>query len=94
MVHGTRLKLFRNRDSEVTVAAKEYLAYLDDELRVVHSFNNLRQREDISELRVTWKGFEDGESTWELYIALLEDVPETLRAYLYELTRTGTPSQQ
>jgi transposase InsO family protein len=93
-VHGTRLKFFRNRDWEVTVAAKEHIAYLDDELCVVDRFINLRRREDIIEVRVTWKGFEDSESTWEPYTALLEDVPEMLRAYLHELTRTGTPSQQ
>jgi hypothetical protein len=61
---------------------------------VVDRFINLRQREDIIEVRDTWKVFEDSESTWEPYSALLKDVPEMLRAYLHELTRTGTPSQQ
>jgi hypothetical protein len=56
------LKFFRNRDWQ-TATAKEHIAYLDDELCVVDRFINLRQREDIIEVRVTWKGFEDSEST-------------------------------
>jgi hypothetical protein len=52
VVHGTRLKFFRNRDWEVTDAAKEHIAYLDDELCVIDHFIDLRQRDDAVELRV------------------------------------------
>jgi hypothetical protein len=90
VVHGTRLKFFRNRDWEVTDAAKEHIAYLDDELCVIDHFIDLRQRDDAVELRVFWKGFENGNATWEPYAAMLEDVPDMLRNYLQYVSRTGT----
>jgi RNase H-like domain found in reverse transcriptase/Reverse transcriptase (RNA-dependent DNA polymerase)/Integrase zinc binding domain/Integrase core domain/Aspartyl protease len=90
VVHGTRLKFFRNRNWEVTDAAKEHIAYLDDELCVVDHFIDLRQRNDAVELKVFWKGFEDGDATWEPYATMLEDVPDMLRSYLQDVSRTGT----
>jgi hypothetical protein len=90
VVHGTRLKFFRNREWDVTDAAKEHIAYLDDELCVVNHFFNLRQRNDAVELKVLWKGFEEGDATWEPYATMLEDVPDMLRSYLQDVSRTGT----
>jgi hypothetical protein len=54
-------------------------SFLDDELRVIDRSIDLRQRDDVVELRVFWKGFENGDATWEPYAAMLEDVPDTLR---------------
>jgi hypothetical protein len=68
VVHGTRLKFFRNRNWEVTDAVKEHTAYLDDELCVIDQFIDLRHRDDAVELRVFWKGFENGDATWEPYV--------------------------
>jgi hypothetical protein len=72
MLHSTRLKFFRNREWEVAVTAKEHIAFLDDELCVVDRFINLRQREDIIQVRVTWQGFEDSESTWSRILLCLK----------------------
>jgi hypothetical protein len=57
---------------------------------VIDHFIDLRQRDDAVELRVFWKGFENGNATWEPYAAMLEDVPDMLRNYLQYVSRTGT----
>jgi hypothetical protein len=90
VVHGTRLKFFRNRDWEVTDAAKEHIAYLDDELGMIDHFIDIRQRDDAVGLRVFWKGFENGDASKEPYAAMLEDIPDMLRYYLQYVSRTGT----
>jgi hypothetical protein len=90
VVHNTRLKFFRNRDWAMTHAGKEHIAYLDDELCAVDHFIDLRQKNDAVELTVFWKGFEDGDATWDPYVTMLEDVPGMLRSYLQYISRTGT----
>jgi hypothetical protein len=85
---------FRNRDWEVIDAAKEHIAYLDDELCVIYNGIDLRQRGDAIELRVFWRGFENGDATWEPYAAMVEDVPYMLRNYLQYVSRTGTRAKR
>jgi hypothetical protein len=94
VVHGTRLKFFRNASWTVSEEAKEHLAYLEDELCVVDHFVDLRKRTETCELKVYWKGFEERDSTWEPFADMKEDVPDTLRDFLLDLTRTGTPAKK
>jgi hypothetical protein len=94
VVHGTGLKFFRNASWTVTEEAKEHLAYLEDEWCVVDHFVDLRKRTGTCELKVYWKGFEERDSTWEPFADMKEDVPDMLRDFLLDLTRTGTPAKK
>jgi hypothetical protein len=43
---------------------------------VIDQFIDIRQRDDAVELRVFWKGFENGDASKEPYAAMLEDIPD------------------
>lgn len=49
-MHGRRLKFFRNKDFEVTEEVRNHLAYQENELLVVKSFDDIRMDGGIVEL--------------------------------------------
>lgn len=62
--HGRRLKLFRNKDFEVTQELKYHLAYQKDELLIIDKFDDNRDHNGTIEVQVKWKGFSEEENDW------------------------------
>lgn len=100
--HGRRLKFFSNASFEVTedleALIKEHLEYQQGELLTVDSIDDIRARQGIPELQVSWKGFWLNESDWVTMDSLKEDVPVlvnlTLKEALDSFAETGTARQR
>lgn len=92
--HGRRLKMFRNKDFEITEELKDYLRYQQGELLVIDRFDDIRERQENVELLVKWKGFGEEESDWVEYASLKEDVPTLINEYLNEIASDGTQRQK
>ncbi len=92
--HGRRLKFFRNSTFEVTEEVRNHLAYQENELLVIESFDNLRRRNGNIELLVRWKGFGHEEVDWVSIATLKEDVPVLLEEFLTDIAKSGTTRQR
>jgi len=93
-VHGRRLKFFRNKDFEVTEEVRNHLAYQENELLVVRSFEDIRANAGTVELLVHWRGFEKDESSWEPLDLMREDVPVLVREFIEMMNKSGTTGQR
>jgi len=94
VVHGSRLKFFRNSDYEVTEECLNQLAYQEGELCVVHELLDIRVHQGTPELLVKWKGFEDEEPGWERLDIMKEDIPVMVSDFLDEIKASGTNRQR
>ena len=94
IVHGSRVKFFRNADLEVTEELKEYLAFQDGEYCVVNEFQDIRVRGGEVELLTKWRGFDDEEPQWESLKIMREDVPVLVDEFIAQLMQTGTARQK
>ncbi len=93
-VHGRRLKFFRNSAFEVTEEVRDHLAYQENELLVIESFDDLRRKNGDIELLVRWKGFGPEEVDWVSISTLKEDVPALLEEFLTDILKSGTARQR
>jgi len=93
-VHGRRLKLFRNKDYNVTQEVLDHLQYQQGELLVIKEFHGIRKIDGQVELLVEWKGFTDSEKDWVAYPSLKEDVPELVQEYIDELKQSGSKQEK
>ena len=94
VVHGRRLKHFRNADFEVTEDVVHHLEYQDGELLVIEQFEDLRETNGQVECLVKWKGFDENENDWLTAELLQEDVPELYKEYLSDVEKNGTKRQR
>lgn len=92
--HGRRLKLFRNRNFEVTEELVNQLSYQEGKLLFIEDFIGIRKLQVVIEIRVQWKGFKEDETDWVSVKTLREDVPVMLEKYLQDLCGKGTPRQR
>lgn len=82
LVHGRRLKFFRNRLSEVNEEVEHHLTYQENDLLVVEEFQDIKRDQEGIKVFVKWRGFEDSENDWVLLDKLQHDVPNLIEEYL------------
>lgn len=93
-VHGSRLKLFRNKDYEVTTDTLEQLAFQDGEYCIVEKIIDIRKKDGDIQIQVQWRGFDDEDTTWEEYSVMKDDIPGLVDDFINEVRDNGTPRQQ
>jgi len=94
VVHGSRLKFFRNCDYEVTEECYNQLAYQEGELCVVDKIMDIRLHEGVLQLLVKWKGFDDEDPGWETFETMKDDVPALVSDFLSDIITSGVPRQR
>ena len=94
VVHGSRVKFFRNKDYEVTEECLNQLAYQDGELCMIDSILDLRELEGTAELLVKWRGFDDETPSWEDYNTMRVDVPNMVSQFLRTMRKDGDERQR
>jgi len=94
VVHGSRLKFFRNCDYEVTEECYNQLAYQEGELCVVDKIMDIRLHEGVLQLLVKWKGFDDEDPGWESFETMKDDVPALVSDFLSDIIISGVPRQR
>lgn len=94
VVHGTRVKIFRNKDFERTEELDEYLAFQEGEYCVAEEIQDIRKVKGEMEVLVKWKGFDGEEPQWESFEIMREDIPKMLSDFLQDISLSGTVPQQ
>lgn len=94
IVHGSRLKFFRNSEYEVTEECTDYLAFQEGEYCLVDEFEDIRLKDGELELLVKWKRFDDEQPAWKSFQIMREDVPTRVKEFLNELSEHGTKRQK
>jgi hypothetical protein len=85
-VHVSRLRLYSESSLDATADLRQQIAH--NQLGYdVHALQDIRFGADVNLylVRVSCLGFDDGESTWEPLVSLIEDVPEMVEAFLNSL---------
>jgi Chromo (CHRromatin Organisation MOdifier) domain len=82
--HATRLRLYMNKDLNVTAELAQAADHNDRQLYVVSKILDTRynEQEMFRELLVAWRGLPAGEATWELYSVMALDVPDMLAKFM------------
>lgn len=94
MVHGRRLRFYRNSDFEVYEEVKQHLEYQRNELMAIKEMKDIRNKDGKTDILVKWKGFHDDESDWVSVKSLAKDVINLLRVFIDDVKRTGTKRQR
>jgi len=94
VVHGSRLKFFRNSEFEITEETENYLAFQDGEYCVVDEIQDINMQDGEVKLLVKWRGFDDEEPGWESLALMREDVPQLVTEFLEEIRNSGTKRQR
>lgn len=92
--HGRRLKFFQNKYFEVTEELRNHLSYQNNELFLIHSFDDIRKRNGACQLLVSWKGFSDEERDWVDIDLLKKNAPNMVEEHLSSLIDSGTTRQR
>lgn len=87
VVHGRRLKHFRNSDFKITEKELHHLEYQRGELLVIESFEDIRETNGQTECLIKWKGFGDDECDWVPTETLREDVPDLYKSFLEDIQK-------
>lgn len=87
-VHASRLKFYHDKSLAITTDLEEHVdtqgfLFDVDALKDFHWNTEIKQWE----FRVSWKGFEESEDTWEPFTVLLKDIPQMLHDFLKHTTR-------
>jgi hypothetical protein len=84
-VHVSRVKLYRDRELNVTQALKEHAGHVEGTLEVDH-IRGIRKRKHNPgwEVEVFWRGFEEADVSWEPLEIMIADVPATVKQYIKE----------
>lgn len=72
--HWRRLKLFRNKDFDVSEEVFNHAAYEENELLVVKEFQDIRKKNGQVQILVNWKSFGEEKNDWIGITAHREDV--------------------
>lgn len=94
VVHGTRIKFFRNKEFNVTSDCEEQLVFQAEEYCVVDEIQDIRVQDGEVQVVVRWKGFQDEEPGWEDISVMKEDVPALVVDFLNEMRDSGTKRQK
>lgn len=94
VVHGTRLKFFRNSDFNVSEECTAQLKFQEEEYCVVSEFLDLRLKDGELQILVKWKGFDDEDPGWESLDVMRGDVPALVTDFVDEIKESGTPRQR
>ena len=81
VVHATRLQLYEgktwNPKNEIVNLYSSDRGHLE-----VKRFVDLRQKNELLELKVRWLGFKKDDDTWEPLLIMAEDLPELVEKFL------------
>ena len=92
--HGSRLKLFRNADFNVTTDCLENIKFQDGEYSVIQKLLDVRSGLSGIEVQVLWKGFDSEEPTWESADVLIENVPALMIDFINDLISSCSKSKK
>jgi len=92
--HGRRLKFFRNSSYEITEELLNHLAYQENELMVISTFNGIRRSQGELQVLAKWRGLSADEDSWEPVDTLREDVPDMLQDYIDSLLESGSRTEK
>ena len=93
-VNGRRLKVFRNKEFEISEKVKNHFAHQKNELLVVSEFQDIREKDSQVELLTAWREFQEAENSWVSLELMRENVPVLVREFLEELRKDGTKRQR
>ena len=94
MVHGSRLRFFRNKHYNVTEDVEKFTKCQQEEYMAVKDFLGLRHSKGNKEVLVSYLEFDDEEPKWTSLVAMFEDVPERLLDALRLFKQQGCKHQQ
>lgn len=94
VVHGYRVRFFRNSTFEVTEDVTAHVQVQEGHTTQVGNFLDYRERRGIAELREEYRGFEGEETMWLPVEDLLQDIPVLVREYLSGRTDNGSAMQR
>jgi Chromo (CHRromatin Organisation MOdifier) domain len=82
--HATRLRLYKDKELNVTAELAQAVEHNDHQLYVVSNILDARynEQEMFYELLVAWRGFPVGEATWEPYSVMAVDVPDKVGKFM------------
>jgi hypothetical protein len=84
--HATRLRLYKDKELNVTVTAElaQAAEHYDPQLYVLSKILDApyNKQEMFHELLVAWRGFPVGEATWEPYSVMAVDVPDMVAKFM------------
>ena len=81
-VHPSRMKFYCDSDLNVTREILEHIASQDTIMDVKGIVNHRYNSEmEAYEVKVSWKGLEEADDSWEPMMSMLEDVPKLLQDY-------------
>lgn len=92
--HGSKLKIFRNKEYKVSEEILEHLSFQSGEYCVIDELVDIRKRKSQVQILVSWKGFADEDPEWIEINKLKEDVPVLVNEFINELHNTGTKTQK
>ena len=84
VVHGSRVRFFRNDQFNVTEQVTAQLQYQEGQRAIFARFLEIREQSSLLELSVEYRGFEIEEPVWMAIHELVSEVPEIVREYLSE----------
>jgi hypothetical protein len=89
-VHVSRIKLYKDKDLNVTQELKDHAGHVEGTLEVDY-FDGLRRSQNQAgwEIRAQWLGFGEEEATWEPVSEMIQYVPTMLREYIKEIEGTA-----
>ncbi len=90
VVHGTKLRFFRNRDFEVTEECRAQLAFQAEEYCAVQEIMEIRKKKGELQVLVKRKVLDDEDPGRESYETMEEDVPALLNDFTEEIKASGT----
>jgi hypothetical protein len=93
-VHASRIKLYRDKDLNITQEIKDHAGHVEDTLEVEY-FSAIRKAEKGNgwEILTHWRGFEDEYASWEPLIHMVEAVRNSVEEYVREAEADGKLSK-
>ena len=90
VVHGSRVRFFRNSSFQVTEEVLDYLQFQQGHLAAVDRLLDVREHRGNMEILVEYRGFSDEDPVWVDLLQLNEDIPQILSEFLEETKANGT----
>lgn len=90
VVHGTRMKFFRNKAFNVTTDCEEQLTFQAEKYCVVGEIQDTRVQGGEVYVLVRWKRLQDEEPGWEYLSVMKEDIPALVVEFLNEMRESGS----
>jgi hypothetical protein len=82
--HATRLRLYQDKEFNVTAELVQAAEHNDHELYIVSRILSARynEQETFHDILVAWRGFPIGQATWEPYSLMAVDVSEMMTQFM------------